>query len=393
MTTFNDFYNAMRALKQLRSKLLGEYLDCEILNTNVIASIQTIQHELSTLPQVNEGFILKTENNETLSIELDYELNELEKDKAFFDGGIEGLKAYLTESHPDFENELEQGLSFLNGKVFDHLFTDRDGTVSNYCGRYLSSIQGVGNAVLLNKAAKAFKGQRIILTAAPLLEGGLTEVSIQPKPDFILAGSKGREFLDEKGDVSTLPIEKEKQALLDELYRGLEDLLERKNYSIFKYTGSGLQRKFGEVALARQNKDFSIPTGKSLDFKAKVIECIKKVDPDRNTLVLDDTGKDLEINLSFDQTNGQDFNKGNGLEFIAKSLNLQLKNRTVLICGDTFSDVPMLNAAQNLGAEVHAIFVTQNEDLKQNLRSLAENALFVSSPDVLVFLLYEYVRL
>ena len=262
--------------------------------------------------------------------------------------------------------------------------------MSNYCGRYLSSVQGVANALMLHQISLAIRDRRVIITAAPLLKGGLTEVSIQPQGDFILAGSKGREFLDDNGNYYALPIEEEKQSILKALYNELKQLLEQKEYSIFNYIGSGLQQKFGEVALARQNKDYSIPEEKSLDFKAKVVECINKADPKGNTLVLDDTGKDLEINLSFDKSNGNDFNKGNGLAFITETLNLNLKDKQILICGDTFSDVPMLNAAQDLDADVSTIFVTANEELKQKVSSIVKNAFFVSSPDVLVFLLYKY---
>ena len=392
MTTINDFYEAMKVLKDVRTKLITSYQDTGAFPQELISAVESIRQNLKTLPKEDDVYLLKTRDNDTLSIELDYELNELEKDRRFFKHGIDGVKAFLAQSHSAFENELYQGLTFLKHKTFDHFFTDRDGTISNYCGRYLSSVQGVGNALMLNQVSKAITGRSVIITAAPLLKGGVTEVSIQPKGNFILAGSKGREFLDENGAYYALPIEKEQQAILDALYTELQQLLQQKTYSIFNYIGSGLQQKFGEVALARQNKDYSIPEEESLDFKAKVIECINKVDPKGDTLVLDDTGKDLEINLSYDKSNGKDFNKGNGLAFISKTLNLNLKGKHVLICGDTFSDVPMLHAAQQLGAQVYTIFVTQNEDLKQRVRSVVENAFFVTSPDVLVHLLYEYAR-
>jgi len=393
MTTTNDFYDAMKVLKEIRSQLLNNYLSRGEFSKDLVSKINAIQNDLITLPKADGFYRLRTKTSETLSVELDYELNELEKDNVFFEQGIEGLKAHLTASHPNFDVEVQQGLSFLKDNSFDYFFTDRDGTISNYCGRYLSSVQGVGNALMLSQVSKTINDRSVVITAAPLLKEGLNEVSILPKGDFILAGSKGREFLVESAHYFSLPIEDEKQAMLDQLYTELQDLLKQKEYSIFNYIGSGLQQKFGEVALARQNKDYSIPEEKSLAFKSKVIECIKKVDPEGNTLVLDDTGKDLEINLSHDESNGKDFNKGNGIEFIVETLGLHLKNKTVLICGDTFSDVPMLNAAQDFGARVYTIFVTQNEDLKQRVRSAVDNAFFVTSPDVLVHLLYEYARI
>lgn len=389
MTTINDFYDAMRILKEVRSELINTYLETGEFPEELVSSIGSIQQELKNLPKNEDYYILRTKTHDTLAIELDYELNELEKDSCLFNDGIEGVEFFLRENHSRFDEEVKKGLSFLNDKTFEYFFTDRDGTISNYCGRYLSSVQGVANAVMLNKFSQKIADKRVIITAAPLLKGGLTEVSIQPG-EFILAGSKGREFLDEDGKYYALPIEAEKQSMLYALYNALEELLKRKEYSIFKYVGSGLQRKFGEVALARQNKDYSIPEEKSLDFKAKVIEHINKTDPKGNTLVLDDTGKDLEINLSFDNNKGKDFNKGNGIGFITETLNLDLKNKHVLICGDTFSDVSMLSVAQELGAHLSTIFVTENDDLKQKVSSIVDNAFFVSSPDVLVYALYKH---
>jgi hydroxymethylpyrimidine pyrophosphatase-like HAD family hydrolase len=390
MTTFEEFYAEMKRLKQLRTELFTSFVNQSEFPQDLIDEINAIDTKLKNIPRSDEHFILDAGEGQGIRLELDYELNELSKDNLLFAYGLKGLIQHISKSVPDFKLEIENGLKFLDKTALDYFITDRDGTINNYCGRYLSSVQAVYNALILSQFSKLIKHKSIIITAAPLVEGGLKEVSIQPDSEFIFAGSKGREFLDENGNYHTLKIEKAKQIALNSLHEELELLLQEDKYSIFNYIGSGLQQKYGEVALARQDKNYSIPQALSIDFKNEVIARIQKVDPEGNHLVLDDTGRDLEINLSFDEEKGKDFNKGHGIEFITKTLAFDLEDKNLLICGDTFSDVPMLDAARNLGAQVRTIFVTQNEDLKQKVRGIIKEAYFVSSPDTLVFLLYKY---
>lgn len=72
--------------------------------------------------------------------------------------------------------------------------SDRDGTVNNYCGRYLSSVQSVYNSVFLTRYAVKKVTNGTILTSAPMENMGLVDIATTSREGvFIYAGSKGRE--------------------------------------------------------------------------------------------------------------------------------------------------------------------------------------------------------
>ena len=64
-----------------------------------------------------------------------------------------------------------------------------------------------------------------------------------------------------------------------------------------------------------------------------------------------------------------------------------MNNKNNLICGDTNSDVPMVSTAINKNENSQAIFVTENEELKNKVRKICDKSFFVSCPDVLVSIL------
>ena len=218
MTTFEAFYNRMKILRKVRAGLIDAYAESGEIDEKLVSKLRFIHHSLKSLQKVNDSFVLETTNHELIPIELDYELNEFEKDEQFFYYGINGLEDYLSKSNRNFQKEIDEGLAFLEDVSFDYFFTDRDGTISNYCGRYLSSVQGVSNALLLMRISKSIINSSIILTAAPLVNEGLEEVSILPFKDYILAGSKGREIIDKNGKYHSFPITLEKQKILDQVY-------------------------------------------------------------------------------------------------------------------------------------------------------------------------------
>ena len=178
----------------------------------------------------------------TIHLELDYEIDELEKDLLFIERGEDALLARMDELHPGFQEELNRAFDFCRGMHFPLgcLLTDRDGTVNNYCGRYLSSIQSVYNAVFLSRFARHAVRHAVILTSAPLSNGGLEDLTVSPPGSFVLAGSKGREYLNGNGQRGALAIEADKQKRLDRLNRRLTELLRDPAYEIFGLIGSGL---------------------------------------------------------------------------------------------------------------------------------------------------------
>jgi hypothetical protein len=392
-------------------------------------------------------------------LDLSYEIGELEKDLFFLRHTEEDFLAYLAGLHPGFAQELEAGVSFLKDLPRVNFFTDRDGTVNNYCGRYRSSIQSAWNGLFLARFARGRTRHAVLLTSAPLDGGGLLDVSVMPRELFHWAGSKGRELLDRRGRRRRLPIEEEKQRRLEALNRSLEELVGRPEFEVFSLIGSGLQRKFGQTTIARQDIHRSVPEPDSRRFLERVAGLVSRLDPQGAFFRIEDTGTDIEIVLTVGEKDGggparppaplegsgtgeggggppREFDKGDGIVFIARELALDLERGPNLIGGDTASDVAMVRAAAGARAEAEgfrqaeperyrtdvrrapgrrlrprrglrlgvgaamdgeaaagrtpenwAVFVTRREELRRVVAAACPRAFFVGEPDTLVAML------
>ena len=383
--TIQQFYALMQETGKLRRKLVSRIMEGESPDPQGSEQLRSFLKALQNIPRQNDRFVL---TSSALYLELDYEINELEKDLIFLEQGERALLSYFAELHRGFREEIGSALEFSHSLrlPLTNLISDRDGTVNNYCGRYLSSIQSVYNAVFLSRFAQRAVENAVILSSAPLYGGGLADITVAPPWLFILAGSKGREYLDGKGRDGRLPIEREKQKILDQLNQRLELLMQDPRYELFSLIGSGLQFKFGQTTVARQDIYGSIPTTESEAFMNVMEELIRDIDPQGEYFRTEDTGKDIEIILTVEGESGlKDFDKGDGVSFLDGELDLGLARGGNLVCGDTSSDIPMVAAAKS--PQTSAIFVTRDEELKQAVRRICERAHFVSEPDILVCLL------
>ena len=393
--TIKQFYALMQETGELRRKVVARIAEGESPGPDAAGRLRSFLDTLQHIPRQNGRFELtdgagKTQTGKTLRLELDYEITELEKDLIFLVKGEGALLSHLAELHPGFQEELDRAFEFCRrlSLPVNCLISDRDGTVNNYCGRYLSSIQSAYNAVFLSRFAQTAAKSSVILTSAPLSGGGLVDIDVTPPGLFILAGSKGREYLDGKGRDGRLPIEEEKQKKLDQLNRRLAQLMQDPRYELFKWIGSSLQFKFGQTTVARQDIYGSIPATESEAFMNVIEELTRDIDPQGEYFRTEDTGKDIEIILTVDGESGlKDFDKGDGVLFLDEELDLGLSRGGNLVCGDTPSDVPMVAAALIKSTGTSTIFVTRDETLKGAVRQVCGRAHFVSEPDVLVCLL------
>jgi phosphoglycolate phosphatase-like HAD superfamily hydrolase len=285
-------------------------------------------------------------------------------------------------------------VTFIGDEPLRAFITDRDGTVNNYCGRYLSSVQSVYNAVFLSRFALNMAKDSVVLTSAPLEDGGLLDISVAPENLFVYAGSKGREYRDTAGNRNRYPIEEQKQQVLDAFNRRLEALVQSEEYQVFPLIGSGVQYKFGQTTVARQDISGSVANEKSEEFLRRVSAVVREVDPDERYLVIEDTGKDIEVilTISGDGGDAKDFDKGDGIRFLDRELGLGLTEGPTLICGDTDSDVPMVEAARAGSERSRAIFVTTDQDLRTRVSGVCAESLFLATPDMLVAALNDTVK-
>ncbi|MDP8266372.1 MAG: trehalose 6-phosphate synthase [Candidatus Aceula meridiana] len=396
METLKTFYDLMFQTRDARRLLVLDCLENKTLEHKDILPLKQALATLEATPKKENQYILKLEGEKTIALDLSYEIDELKKDLLFLEKGEDALLKFLENIHADFETQIKSVVSALSAKKFHTLITDRDGTVNNYCGRYASSIQSVYNAVFLTRFAKKLDNA-VILTSAPLRSIGLVDISVVPQGAFIHAASKGREYINKKNKRCHFPIKEEKQKKLDEFNAELSSLVKNPQYAKFALIGSGLQFKFGQTTIARQDITKSIPKDESLRFLKLVENLVSRIGNQKQFFRIEDTGKDVEIILTVENVQSgldpKDFDKGDGVAFLEKHASLHMAKGGNLICGDTPSDIPMIPAALHYSNDTTAIFVSNgNEEFEQKVKRLYPNTIVVSTPDILVTALNALAR-
>jgi hypothetical protein len=393
--TLADFFGLMRSTIPARRALTEDVLVSRPPSPGGVARLRDTLAALEAIPEEAAGRRLGLDGDRAIHVDLAYEIEELRKDILYLEDGEDALLADLVERHPALPEELSACVDSLKRDFLQAFVSDRDGTVNNYCGRYASSVQSTWNAVFLTRFARVRSRRSVILTSAPLRNVGIADMSVSPTGTFVLAGSKGREYLDPEGRRHEQPIELEKQRRLDALNHRLDALLKQDGNEIFTLIGSGLQHKFGQTTVAHRDIAGSIPDDASERFRDEVRGLVRDVDPEEAFFRIEDTGLDLEIILTVPQVSGgdvRDFDKGDGVRFLDEDAPLAMERGACLVCGDTPSDVSMLTASLELAPHTRAVFVTHDKGLRQQVRDLLPEALFVSEPDTLVAALNALAR-
>lgn len=390
INSLNDFYNLMFYTRDIKKLIVNDILNNKICNSEMIDLLKEALEILNNLPG-NQYEKIINHHNTQVKLNLFYEISELQKDIYYLLHKEQDFYEYLSFLNPNFFKQIADGKDFLANNKFKNLISDRDGTVNNYCGRYNSSIQSIYNAVFLSRYAIYSAENTVILTSAPLKNVGLLDMSVSPDNLFIYAGSKGREYLDKNNNKHYLSIDSEKQKILDKLNNEIDNLLNNEEYQIFALIGSGFQKKFGQTTIARQDIYNSIPPDISESFFNQIINLVNYIDPTKKYLSIEDTGLDIEIILNINNEDNElkDFDKGDGIEFLDRNIPLNINELGAIICGDTKSDIPMLTTAIKKTNKVAAIFVTNDDNLKESINNICANSYFVSSPDILVTILNE----
>jgi hydroxymethylpyrimidine pyrophosphatase-like HAD family hydrolase len=387
-----QFYDLMFKTRDARRKITTQYLNQTKINPDLVDILYEALQQLKDIPEKDSQCRLKYKDDKYININLSYEINELVKDIFFLTNTEDEFYNYINKLHPGFTDEVENGEDYLSGVELTNFISDRDGTVNNYCGRYISSIQSVYNAVFLTRFAQTCVKNAVILTSAPLHNTGLIDISVSIPEVFVYAGSKGREYINLKGEINNYPIDRERQGKLDELNEELSSLVKKPDYEVYSMIGSGLQFKFGQTTIARQDIYKSIPEEESLAFLEKIRSLVDSLDPHKKYFRIEDTGKDIEIILTITDSESQgelkDFDKGDGVQFLNKELNLNMEDQPTLVCGDTNSDTPMIPKKDKYKHKDNkVIFVTKNQELKNKVKKMFPQSNFVSEPDALVAIL------
>ncbi len=384
LKSLKDFYTLMGDTREVRYHAVATILDGGEVDATVTQSLSNALDSLEDIPEIKGKHVLSLDGSSSIDLDMDYEINELRKDIFYLEEGEETFLDFLGDLHPDFDTHVAAGRDLLQGLDLGCLITDRDGTVNNYCARHLTSIQSIYNGVFLSRFARDHVARPIILTSAPL--DGLVKISVNPEGKMYYAASKGRECLDLEGCIRRLAISADKQQAIDVLNDRLTQLVAQPGFGKFLLIGSGLQFKFGQSTVARQDIGKSIDAAESEAFLGTLKALVSELDPHRSNFRVEDTGLDVEIILTIETSEDglKDFDKGDGVRFLNSELDLGMFHGLHLVCGDTGSDVPMLEAALEMAPDTRAIYVTENTELARRVTDLTDNALIVPEPDMLV---------
>lgn len=392
--TLKSLYGLMEKTGSVRAAIVKRILSLQSCEEKQIRYLKNALAALKHCSQSGYKANFIIEESTSIQVDLFYEIAELKKDIFYLENGEEQFLSYLESLHLDFSSHVQNGVKQLKGKRFNCFITDRDGTINNYCGRYGTSIQSVYNALFLARFVQNITANPIIITSAPLKNPGIVDVSTLPEQTVIYAASKGREFIDLSGTRRSYPIDTEKQQLINRLNQRLTALVTDKEYEKFSLIGSGLQQKFGQTTIARQDISGSIPKERSEKFLEVIERIVQEIDPSGENFKIEDTGLDIEIILTVaDGSTGlKDFDKKEAIKFLNRELGLNMESGPHLICGDTGSDLPMLEAAMEKSIDTWSVFVTKDPQLIEKAGTVCPNLVIVPEPDMLITILNQLAK-
>ena len=185
--TLKQFYNLMAMTREVRSKMVANLFEDLPVDQDCLASLKNALLSLEDIPSEDGLKILYIDDSKKIGARLLYEISELTKDIFFLENNEKQFIDYLGNLHQGFVEQVNQGIEKLKGLQFNCFITDRDGTINNYCGRYISSVQSVYNSVFLTRFAKEKASNPNIITSAPLKNPGLVDVSVNPDKTLIYA--------------------------------------------------------------------------------------------------------------------------------------------------------------------------------------------------------------
>jgi len=278
---------------------------------------------------------------------------------------------------------------FTDADHFNYFFTDRDGTLKSYSCSYSASVQPAYSGVIQAQFARRCAQTCAIVTTAPLMKIGILDVSTIPEGYYYYGASAGRDwFIDPANKFKDQSIPEPDLELLDRVLNAISDLLEEPKFRHFTWLGSGLQKHYGHVTVARQDAFGSVPARQVEAIDRKIREIVLDIDP--NEQILSTQYSDTDIKIYVKSETGGIFDKGHGLSLLVEHTKCDLRQGPILVCGDSETDVPMLKYCLEINPEgVYTVWVTRNDELRKEVKQLCDsyknhNYVFVSRPEVLL---------
>jgi uncharacterized protein (DUF1501 family) len=126
-----------------RRRLVDAQLKGTPIDSIVVQVLRSTLDALNAIPAGTGGKYakrVKLDEANNIDFDVEYEVTELEKDLLYLNSGEYALLAHMESIHPNFREHVSAAVQKLSPVSFGNLISDRDGTINNYCGRYLSSV-------------------------------------------------------------------------------------------------------------------------------------------------------------------------------------------------------------------------------------------------------------
>ncbi|KAI6209721.1 putative trehalose-6-phosphate synthase 2 [Aphelenchoides besseyi] len=424
----DEFKDLMYKMQAVRRHIVSSLLSSQTVKSDWI---QLLKHTFNILNDDNTKDYqreMTTSSGEKFSVNIKDEIVGLEKDLKFLEELehvqeqhiftalehvplSEVLQPYHPISTEAFQKERDQCVEFLRNFVRSAIdegrkpvmITDWDGTMKDYCSQYATNLQPIYSAVGMAKFAENFTRLTAVLTAGPLgspngTEDNTTEsigavgpgilhlTALPIDGPVVFSGSWGREWwLRGQRVVHDDGISTEGIDALDRVNHEMRTLLSLGEYSQFGLVGSGVQRKVDRLTLGVQTVCKHVHPELSNRYQDEVKERMLRVDPNKEILHFDPS-TELEVEIVV-HNDGTIWNKANGVDRLIRTVGDTLEPPgRVLICGDTSSDLPMVQHAveANPGGTM-AMFVGIKPELHERVKQMVnnpKNCCFISCPDV-----------
>jgi hypothetical protein len=413
----DEFKSFMYQMQDARRKIVSSVIHEKDVDEHLIEQLKHVYGQLTDESTAEFQREMTVSGSNKFSVNVKDEVVGLEKDISYLDNLVfakrennlptlsearkhVNLAEILSPFHPispqKFMEETENCTRFL--RLFIHsyddtgkkpiLITDWDGTMKDYCSQYATNLQPTYSAIGMANFASLFTRLTAVLTAGPLRGPGILDLTSLPIDGPILfSGSWGREWwMSGKRLVHNEDISLEGDAALRRFKEEMEELLSSTEYSQFGLVGSGVQSKVDRLTLGVQTVFNHVDPELSENYQDAIRERMHRVDPDEQILHFDPS-TELEVEVVV-HNDGTVWNKADGVGMVIEKVGDTLEGPgKVLICGDTASDLPMVEFAVNQNPDgAMALFVTMKEELCDKVRQILpaeDRQCFVSCPDVI----------
>uniref|UniRef100_A0A914HC34 alpha,alpha-trehalose-phosphate synthase (UDP-forming) n=1 Tax=Globodera rostochiensis TaxID=31243 RepID=A0A914HC34_GLORO len=437
VTTLGEFFNLMLRTRDVRRGIVERVLKGIHIHTHFSISLKNAKEslELSCVPgtsqirlratattsgggagmgagsnedgtssmPVDSAGGSRTEDEEMVRLDIKNEIEEFDRDLQFLQFihsddvyNIEQFVSHLQVYHPVSEAMFRSEVAavvdlFIDADHFNYFFTDRDGTLKSYSCSYMASIQPAYSGVIQAQFARRCAQTCAIVTTAPMIQLGILDVCTIPEGYYYIGASAGREwFVNPANKFKDQSIPEADLEKLNYVFDSISDLLEHPEFKIFVWIGSGLQKHYGHVTLAHQDVFGTVPRELKEHIDRKIRAIVEDTDPSRQLLEVKTTETDIKIFIKSEF--GHIFDKGNGIQLLIEHLKCNLREGTILVCGDSETDIPMLRTClEHNPKNVYTVWVApeSNVALRQKVAELCESFgnghfVFVSSPEVLL---------